>query len=96
VAGKFSVLGSGGTAASLVVERSKFVVDADKLATQQNYCVRRETRAIDPDTAAKAVPSCKPSFAWEAGHIVAVEKEADRPQAPLLHHRSLDPVIGQL
>jgi hypothetical protein len=101
VAGKFAGLGNGvdyghslAAAASLVVERSSVVVDADKLAKQQKRYVGREARAMSPDAAAKAVPSCAPSFAQEAEHIVANETEAGRPQALLLHCPSLDRVTG--
>jgi hypothetical protein len=103
VAGKFAGLGNGvdyghslAAAASLVVERSSVVVvGADKLATQQKRYVGREARAMSPDAAAKAVPSCTPSFAQEEGHIVAVEMEVDCLQALLLHRRSLDRAIEQ-
>jgi hypothetical protein len=102
VAGKFAGLGNGvdyghslAAAASLVVERSSVVVGADKLATQQKRYVGREARAMSPDAAAKAVPSCTPSFAQEEGHIVAVEMEVDCPQALLLHRRSLERAIEQ-
>jgi hypothetical protein len=101
VVGTFAVLGNGvdyghslAAAASLVVERSSVVVDADKLAKQQKRYVGREARAMSPDAAAKAVPSCAPSFAQEAEHIVADETEAGRPQALLLHCPSLDRVTG--
>jgi hypothetical protein len=108
VVGTFAVLGNGvdyghslAAAASLVVERSSLVgerssvvVDADKLAKQQKRYVGREARAMSPDAAAKAVPSCAPSFAQEAEHIVADETEAGRPQALLLHCPSLDRVTG--
>jgi hypothetical protein len=109
VVGTFAVLGNGvdyghslAAAASLVVERSSLVgerssvvVDADKLAKQQKRYVGREARAMSPDAAAKAVPSCTPSFAQEEGHIVAVEMEVDCPQALLLHRRSLERAIEQ-